>query len=107
MRLLEKDALVVDAEHKFIASMRLDLAQVLEGGLRKRSRGGNENPTRNRKSGLGNPPPAAGASELYPNHVPTSFELSGSELNRKQSKFERKGLRRVFSMASPLATSLT
>jgi len=26
-----------------------------------------ENPTRNRKSGLGNPPPTAGASELYPN----------------------------------------
>jgi hypothetical protein len=41
-----------------------------ERGLRKRSHGGNENPTRNRKSGLGNPPPTAGASELYPNHQP-------------------------------------
>ena len=40
------------------------------GGLRKRSHGGNENPTRNRKSGIGNPPPTAGASELYPNHHP-------------------------------------
>ena len=30
VRPLEKDALVVDAEHKFIASMRLDLAQVLD-----------------------------------------------------------------------------
>src|SRR5229473_7944055 len=39
------------------------------GGLRKRSHGGNENPTRNRKSGLGNPPPTAGASEFYPNHL--------------------------------------
>jgi len=38
------------------------------GGLRKRSPGGNEIPTRNRKSGLGNPPPTAGASEFYPNH---------------------------------------
>jgi hypothetical protein len=40
------------------------------GGLRKRSHGGNEIPTRNRKSGLGNPPPTAGASELYPNQNP-------------------------------------
>src|SRR5260370_21090534 len=40
------------------------------GGLRKRSHGGNENPTRNRKSGLGNPSPTAGASELYPNQSP-------------------------------------
>ena len=39
----------------------------LSGGLWKRSYGGNENPTRNRKCGLGNPPPKAGASELYPN----------------------------------------
>src|SRR5713101_6575737 len=39
----------------------------LSGGLRKRSHGGNEIPTRNRKSGLGNPPPTAGASEFYPN----------------------------------------
>src|SRR5580700_8643081 len=38
------------------------------GGLRKRSHGGNAIPTRNRKSGLGNPPPTAGASEFYPNH---------------------------------------
>src|SRR3984957_10883385 len=37
------------------------------GGPRKRSHGGNENPTRNRKSGLGNPSPTS-ASELYPNH---------------------------------------
>src|SRR5713101_550476 len=41
----------------------------LSGGLRKRSHGGNEIPTRNRKSGLGNPPPTAGASEFYPNQV--------------------------------------
>src|ERR1700730_9208954 len=41
----------------------------LSGGLRKRSHGGNEIPTRNRKSGLGNPPPTAGASEFYPNHL--------------------------------------
>jgi hypothetical protein len=39
----------------------------LSGGLWKRSYGGNESPTRNRKCGLGNPPPKAGASELYPN----------------------------------------
>src|SRR6266699_2111261 len=39
----------------------------LSGGLRKRSPGGNEIPTRNRKSGLGNPSPTAGASEFYPN----------------------------------------
>jgi hypothetical protein len=37
------------------------------GGLRKRGHGGNENPARNRKSRLGNPPPIAGAPELYPN----------------------------------------
>src|SRR5260370_6656790 len=43
------------------------------GGLRKRSHGGNENPTRNRKSGLGNPSPTAGASELYPNR--SAFRL--------------------------------
>jgi hypothetical protein len=30
LRLLEKDTLAADAEHKFIASMRLDLAQVLD-----------------------------------------------------------------------------
>ena len=30
LRPLEKDALAADAEHKFIASMRLDLAQVLD-----------------------------------------------------------------------------
>jgi len=35
-----------------------------QGGLRKRSHGGNANPTRKRKSELGNPPPTAGASEL-------------------------------------------
>ena len=44
------------------------LVTLPQWGLRKRSHGGNENPTRNRKSGLGNPPPTAGASELYPNH---------------------------------------
>jgi len=38
----------------------------LQGGLRNRGHGGNVNPTRNRKSGLGNPPPTAGAPELYP-----------------------------------------
>jgi membrane protease YdiL (CAAX protease family) len=36
-------------------------------GLRKRSHGGNKIPTRNRKRGLRNPAPTAGASELYPN----------------------------------------
>jgi hypothetical protein len=30
MRLLEKDALAVDSEDKFIASMQLDLTQVLD-----------------------------------------------------------------------------
>jgi hypothetical protein len=30
LRPLEKDALAADAEHKFIASMRLDLAQALD-----------------------------------------------------------------------------
>lgn len=30
LRPLEKDALAADAEHEFIATMRLDLAQVLD-----------------------------------------------------------------------------
>src|SRR5713101_6828169 len=51
----------------------------LSGGLRKRSPGGNEIPTRNRKSGLGNPPPTAGASEFYPNQNGRSRD---SECNR-------------------------
>jgi hypothetical protein len=37
------------------------------GGLRKRGHGGNGNPPRSRKSEDGNPPPTAGAPELYPN----------------------------------------
>jgi len=37
------------------------------GGLRKRGHGGTVNPPRNRKSEDGNPPPTAGAPELYPN----------------------------------------
>ena len=43
----------------------------LSGGLRKRSHGGNENPPRNRKSELGNPPPTVGAPEFYPNQFQT------------------------------------
>jgi hypothetical protein len=39
----------------------------LWGGLRKRGHGGNAIPRRNRKSETGNPPPTAGAPELYPN----------------------------------------
>src|ERR1700692_2916009 len=50
------------------------------GGLRKRSHGGNENPTRNRKSELGNPSPTAGASELYPNHRPSKRRNKGASL---------------------------
>src|ERR1700746_782852 len=52
----------------FKPDLRNSAVRHYRGGLRKRSHGGNENPTRNRKSGLGNPPPTAGASELYPNH---------------------------------------
>src|SRR6516162_11261797 len=37
------------------------------GGLRKRGHGGNVHPPCNRKSEEGNPPPTAGAPELYPN----------------------------------------
>src|ERR1019366_4581538 len=37
------------------------------------------NPTRNRKSGLGNPPPTAGASELYPNQNPPSKSRRGEQ----------------------------
>jgi hypothetical protein len=44
----------------------------LSGGLRKRSHGGNENPPRNRKSELGNPPPTVGAPEFYPNQFKTA-----------------------------------
>src|SRR6266481_6468138 len=51
--------------HEAFRSLRKDAS-----ALRKRSHGGNEIPTRNRKSGLGNPPPTAGASEFYPNHLP-------------------------------------
>src|SRR5215469_16764913 len=39
------------------------------GGLRNRGHGGNEIPPRNRKSEAGNPPPTAGAPELYPNNT--------------------------------------
>lgn len=49
--------------------------QDYRGGLRKRGHGGNENPTRYRKSELGNPPPTAGASEFYPNQNPSASDL--------------------------------
>jgi len=41
------------------------------GGLRKRGYGGIVTPPRNRKSEDGNPPPTAGAPELYPNQTAT------------------------------------
>jgi hypothetical protein len=40
----------------------------LSGRLGRRGHGGNEIPTRNRKSEIGNPPPTAGAPDLYPNY---------------------------------------
>ncbi len=59
----------------------------LSGGLWKRSYGGNENPTRNRKSGLGNPPPKAGASELYPNKKQADA-LHGTAVTGAQARRE-------------------
>jgi hypothetical protein len=38
------------------------------GASGKRGHGGNEIPPRNRKSEIGNPPPPAGAPELYPDY---------------------------------------
>src|ERR1700719_5400635 len=62
----------------------------LSGGLRKRSHGGNENPTRNRKSGLDNPPPTAGASELYPNHNPVEAALGDLQGRSWCNRFHEK-----------------
>ncbi len=77
------------------------------GGLRKRSPGGNEIPTRNRKSGLGNPSPTAGASEFYPNQNPLMHYERAPLFRRLRPDVAARALRRNLRVSVGETVDLT